>query len=143
MAALQINTQALFNKKKPIITQWASKSMSPLSVCTGRLSGEDDSMIENCSAASQMIPAVWPRTQAQSDGSKERGLFSFEDMWEVDLSHRVGPQENKGVFLSFAQGSCYESSLALGSTPIAGGLKATWGPVGAPLSGAIWGSQIA
>lgn len=47
MATLQINTRAYFNEK-PLIAQWASKSMSPLSACTGRLSGEDDSMIENC-----------------------------------------------------------------------------------------------
>lgn len=84
-------------------------------------------MIENCSGAAQMIPVVWPRTQTQR---KRKSPFLFGDMWEVDLSQRVGPQENKGVFLSFTPGSCYESGLALGSTPIAGGLKATWGPRG-------------
>lgn len=49
-------------------------------------------------------------------------------MWEVDLPQKVGPRENKGVLLSFALGSSYESRLALGSKLIAGGLKATWGP---------------
>lgn len=53
-------------------------------------------------------------------------------MWEVDLPQKVGPQEKKGVFLSFMQGSSYESGFALGSTLIAGGLQATWGPVGPP-----------
>lgn len=81
-------------------------------------------MIENCFSND-------PYSLAPDAGAQRRrerkGPFSFEDMWEVDLSRRVGPQENKGVFLSFAPGSCYESGLALGSTPIAGGLKATWG----------------
>lgn len=84
-------------------------------------------MIENCSGPSQMIPIVQPRTQAQSDG-KRKTPFLFLNMWEVDLPQKVGPQENKGVFLSFTLGSSYESGLALGSTLIAGGLKATWGP---------------
>lgn len=53
-------------------------------------------------------------------------------MWEVDLPQKVGPQEKKGVFLSFMPGSSYESGLALGSTLIAGGLQATWGPGGPP-----------
>ena len=58
-------------------------------------------------------------------------------MWEVDLPQKVGPQEKKGVFLSLfffflTLGSSYESGLALGSTLIAGGLQATWGPGGGP-----------
>lgn len=84
-------------------------------------------MIENCSGPSQMIPIVQPQTQAQS-GGKRKTPFLFLNMWEVDLPQKVGPQENKGVFLSFTLGSSYESGLALGSTLIAGGLKATWGP---------------
>lgn len=63
-------------------------------------------------------------------------------MWEVDLPQKVGPRENKGVLLSFALGSSYESRLALGSKLIAGGLKATWGPE-ASESEAIRGPQIA
>lgn len=61
-----------FNKT-PIIMHWASKSMSPLCVCAreggrerGRVSKEEDSMIENCSGPSQMIPTVRPRTQTLS-----------------------------------------------------------------------------
>lgn len=49
-------------------------------------------------------------------------------MWEVDLPQKVGPQEKKGVFLSFMLGSSYGSGLALGSALLAGGLQATWGP---------------
>lgn len=84
-------------------------------------------MIENCSGPSQMIPIVQPRTQAQHYG-KRKTPFLFLNMWEVDLPQKVGPQEKKGVFLSFMRGSSYESSLALGSTLIAGGLQAIWGP---------------
>lgn len=71
-----------------------------------------------------MIPQS--RTQAQSDG-KRKTPFLFLNMWEVDLAQKSGPQENKGVFLSLMLGPAFESSLALGSNLIAGGLKATWG----------------
>ncbi len=84
-------------------------------------------MIENCSGPSQMIPIVQPRTQAQSYG-KRKTPFLLLNMWEVDSPQKVGPQQKKGVFLSFTPGSFYESRLALGSTVIAGGLQATWGP---------------
>lgn len=50
-------------------------------------------------------------------------------MWEVDLPQKGGPRENKGVFLSSTLGSAFESGLALRSNLIAGGLKATWGPL--------------
>lgn len=75
-----------------------------------------------------MILLVWPRTQAQSDG-KRKSPFLFLNMWEVDLPQEGGFQENKGVFLSLTLGSAFESSLALRSSLIAGGLKATWGPL--------------
>lgn len=68
-----------------------------------------------------------PQTQAQSDG-KRKTPFLFLNMWEVDLPQKGGPQENKGVFLSLTLGPAFESSLALGSNLLAGGLKATWGP---------------
>lgn len=84
-------------------------------------------MIENCSSPSHMIPIVQPQTQEQSYG-KRKTPFLFLNMWEVALPQKVGPQEKKGVFLSFMLGSSYESGLALGSTLIAGGLQATWGP---------------
>lgn len=58
---------------------------------------------------------------------KERPFFSLAYVGGR-FTQKVGPQENKGVFLSFTLGSSYESGLALGSTLIAGGLKATWGP---------------
>ena len=84
-------------------------------------------MIENCSGPYQMIPIVQTLTQAQCYG-KRKTPFLFLNMWEVDLPQKVGPQEKKGVFLSFMLDSSYESGLAPGNTLIAGGLQATWGP---------------
>lgn len=60
---------------------------------------------------------------------KKDPLF-IPDMWEVALLLKVGPLEKKGVFLSFMPSSSYESGLALGTTLIAGGPQATWGPGG-------------
>lgn len=78
-----------------------------------------------------MIPVVWPQTWAQSDG-KRKTPFLFQNMWEVALPGKVGPQEKKGVFLSFMDGSSYESVLALGSKLIAGGLQVHLGALGLP-----------
>lgn len=104
--------------------QWASMSMSPLWCVRVGVSQEEGSMVENGSGPSQMIPIVQPQTQRYG---KRKSPFLFLNMWEVDLPRKVGPQEKKGVFLSFMPGSSYESGLALGSTVIAGGLQATWG----------------
>lgn len=65
---------------------------------------------------------------------KERGLFNSGNMWEVDLPQKVGPQEKKGVFLSFMPGSSSESGLAPGSTLIAGGLQSHLGACMGPSS---------
>lgn len=53
-------------------------------------------------------------------------------MWAVGSLQGVGPQEKKGVFLSFMPGSSYESGLALGSTLIAGGPSSHLGDQGPP-----------
>lgn len=76
-----------------------------------------------------MIPLVWPPSWAWSDG-KRKTPFLFLNMWEVALPGKVGLQEKKGVFLSFMQGSSYESGLALGSKLIAGGLQVHLGAWG-------------
>jgi len=103
--------------------QWESKSLWVCVWGVGEGGKEEDSMIENCIAPSHVIPVV--QTQSQAHGKKNGPHFI---MWEVALPQKVGPQEKKGVFLSFMPGSTYESGLALGSTLIAGGLQATWGP---------------
>lgn len=100
----------------------------------------EDKMIETYSSPSQMIPTVEPWTRTQSSGKRKASLL-FLDMWEVDLPQKVGPREKKGVFLSFMPSSSYESGLALGSTLIAGGLPATWGP-GAYYSGPCEGHRL-
>lgn len=84
-------------------------------VCV-RVSKEEGSMTANCTGPSQMIPEVQSRTQTQRYG-KRKTPFLFLNVWEVDLPQKVGPQEKKGVFLSFMLGSSYESGLALESTP--------------------------
>ena len=86
-------------------------------------------MIENCSGPSQMIPIVRPRTQAQSYGKRKTPFLSL-NMWEVDLPQKVGPQEKKGVFLSFMLGYSYESGLTLESTLTARGPQVASKPPG-------------
>lgn len=80
-------------------------------------------MAEPPSPSSHMIPAVQLRTESYG---KRKPPFSCPKMWEVSILRKVGPQEKKGVFLSFMLDSSYESGLALGNTLIAGGLQGTW-----------------
>lgn len=95
-------------------------------------------MIENCSSPSQMIPVVQPRTQAQRELWEKKDPFFIPEY----VGGRFAPEswasgEERCVFVLFfffflTLGSSYESGLALGSTLIAGGLQATWGPEGPP-----------